>query len=79
MKIHKLFICFCLCFSAHALHSQNYQETSSGIRTTLGAVDVEIQFFTPSVVRVIKFPVGTTSAKQSLSVIGKPEKVSFKT
>lgn len=53
-------------------------ETSSGIKTTVNAVDIEVQFFAPAVARVIKSPEGVAYEKQSLSVIAKPEKVSFK-
>lgn len=79
MKMRNLLFCLCLCFNVNLLYAQNYQETSSGIKTTLGAVDVEIQFFTPSVVRVIKLPEGATCRKQSFSVVGEPEKISFTT
>ena len=40
--------------------------------------DIEVQFFAPAVARVIKSPEGVAYEKQSLSVIAKPEKVSFK-
>lgn len=78
MKIHHLFWSICLCFSTHILFAQNYQKTSSGIKTTVNAVDIEVQFFAPAVARVIKSPEGVAYEKQSLSVIAKPEKVSFK-
>ena len=41
-------------------------------------MDIEVQFFAPAVARVIKSPEGVVYEKQSLSVIAKPEKVSFK-
>lgn len=78
MKIHHLFWDICLCFSTNILFAQNYQKTSSGIKTTVNAVDIEVQFFAPAVARVIKSPEGVAYEKQSLSVIAKPEKVSFK-
>ena len=78
MKTHHLFWGICLCFSTNILFAQNYQKTSSGIKTTVNAVDIEIQFFAPAVARVIKSPEGVAYEKQSLSVIAKPEKVSFK-
>ena len=79
MKIHHLLGAMCLCFGIGTLSAQNYQKTSSGIRTTVNAVDIEVQFFAPAVVRVIKSPEGVAYAKQSLSVIAKPEEVHFKT
>ena len=78
MKTHHLFWGICLCFSTNILFAQNYQKTSSGIKTTVNAVDIEVQFFAPAVARVIKSPEGVAYEKQSLSVIAKPEKVSFK-
>ena len=79
MKTHHLFWGICLCFSTNILFAQNYQKTSSGIKTTVNAVDIEVQFFAPAVARVIKSPEGVVYEKQSLSVIAKPEKVNFKT
>ena len=32
--------------------AQDYQKTAYGIKTTVNDVDVEVQFFTPSVVRL---------------------------
>ena len=79
MKTHHLFWGICLCFSTNILFAQNYQKTSSGIKTTVNTVDIEVQFFAPAVARVIKSPEGVVYEKQSLSVIAKPEKVNFKT
>jgi len=44
----------------------------------VNAVDIEVQFFAPAVARIIKSPEGVAYEKESLSVIAKPEKVSFK-
>lgn len=78
MKIHGLLLSLCLCFSSTILFAQSYKQTSSGIKTVVNAVDLEVQFFTPAVVRVIKSPQGVAYEKKSLSVIAKPEKVNFK-
>ena len=77
MKIHHLFWGICLCFSTNILFAQNYQKTSSGIKATVNAVDIEVQFFAPAVARVIKSPEGVAYEKESLSVIAKPEKGEF--
>jgi alpha-D-xyloside xylohydrolase len=80
MKIYQLLrAVLCLFLSANVLHAQDYQQTSSGIKGTFNNFNVEIQFFNPSVVRVLKSPTGVDYKKESLSVIDKPEKVSFKT
>ena len=34
--------------------AQDYQKTAYGIKTTVNDVDVEVQFFTPSVVRIMR-------------------------
>ena len=33
--------------------AQDYQKTAYGIKTTVNDVDVEVQFFSPSVVRIV--------------------------
>lgn len=55
----------------------SYDTTPTGIRTVIDSVAVEIQFFSPSIVRIIKWPVGTTLAKESLSVVKVAEKTPF--
>ena len=55
-------------------HAQTYEKTESGIKTKIDSLEVEIRFFSPSVVRVIKWPQGTTLSKESLSVIKAPQK-----
>ena len=65
---------FCVAF----LSAQEYQKTDHGIRTTVNGVDVELQYFSPTVVRVVKTPAGKRVDKQSLAVVAKPGEVSFK-
>ena len=55
-------------------HAQTYEKIESGIKTKIDSLEVEIRFFSPSVVRVIKWPQGTTLSKESLSVIKAPQK-----
>ena len=52
------------------LSAQDYQKTAYGIKAAAGGVDVEVQFFTPSVVRVVKSPQGEHFEKKSLAVGG---------
>ena len=47
----------------------------SPLELQAGSVHVSVEFFTPSIVRVVKSPVGHSYDKQSLVVIAKPEKV----
>lgn len=79
MRVHRLFLALCVSFGVCGLFAQDFQKTSSGIQTTINGVNVEIQFFTPSVIRVIKSPEGVAVQKQTLAVVSKPEKVSVKT
>ncbi|HEY4787868.1 MAG TPA: TIM-barrel domain-containing protein, partial [Bacteroidales bacterium] len=53
--------------------AQTYQRTESGIKTKINAIEIEIQFYDPSTVRVTKWPEGKSFTKQSLSVIRTPQ------
>lgn len=65
-------------FSFSSLAAQNYQKTALGLKTKIQALDVEVQFYSPSVVRILKSPEGVAFKKESLSVIKKPEMVKLK-
>ena len=58
-------------------HAQSYTKTNLGIKTQINSTDVEIQFYGPSTVRVLKYPVGKTFEKKSLSVVKTPQAVKF--
>ena len=60
------------------LSAQDYQKTAYGIKAAAGGVDVEVQFFTPSVVRVVKSPQGEHFEKKSLAVVASPGEVGVK-
>lgn len=55
--------------------AQSYQKTNLGIKTTINGNDVEIQFYSPSSVRIIKSPKNRSFSKKSLSVIQTPQKI----
>ena len=76
MKKIKLTLSF-LIISALILQAQTYQKTELGIKTKINSTDVEIQFYGPSTVRVLKSPEGKTFTKESLSVIKKPQVTKF--
>lgn len=57
------------------LFSQSYQQTSTGVLTNALSLDIEIQFYTPQIVRILKYPQGKAVQKQSLSVIKVAEQV----
>ncbi|RNI36249.1 DUF5110 domain-containing protein [Hanamia caeni] len=57
--------------------AQSYQKNESGIKATLASSNIEIQFYGPSIVRIIKYPVGHNFSKESLSVIESPQRTAF--
>lgn len=66
-----------LLFACIQAGAQPYEKTSWGLKTQINSLNVEVQFYTPSIVRIIKFPVGKTFEKQSLSVVLAPQKTAF--
>ena len=62
---------------AIGIQAQSYQKTDLGLKTKINSTDVEIQFYGPSVVRVLKSPVGKAFTKESLTVIKKPQATKF--
>jgi alpha-D-xyloside xylohydrolase len=58
-------------------NAQSYQKTDLGIKTVINSVNVEVQFYDLSTVRVLKWPEGKSFSKQSLSVIKSPQKTDF--
>ena len=64
-----------LMFFAIGSQAQSYTKTNLGIKTQINSTDVEIQFYGPSTVRVLKSPIGKTFEKKSLSVVKTPQTV----
>ena len=63
-----VFICF---ITANA---QLYKKTELGIKSSINSIQVEVQFYNSSTVRILKSPEGNTFDKKSLSVIETPQK-----
>lgn len=61
------------------LMGQDYQKTSGGVKVTIHSVDVELQFYNPATVRVVKSPAGRSYTKESLSVVEQPQDVKLST
>lgn len=57
---------------------QSYIKTNLGIHAKINDLEVEIQFYNPNIIRVLKWPDGTTFKKESLSVIKIPEDTKFR-
>lgn len=60
-------LCFCTPFQA-----QNYQKTSQGLKANTQGMDIEVAFYSPSIVRVYKTPEGKPYEKKSLIVVKSP-------
>ncbi len=59
------------------LFAQQYQKTNLGVKTNVQSMDIEVQFYSPSIVRVLKSPEGVLFKKESLSVNKKPQQTKF--
>ena len=46
-------------------YGQSYSRTDLGIKSAVDSIAIEIQFYSPSVVRVLKWPEGKTFTKES--------------
>ena len=73
----KIILLVGLCLTSLTSAAQRYQKTSFGIKSTINAMVVEIQFYSPEIVRVIKYPATGNFEKKSLSVIKTPETAYF--
>lgn len=71
---HRLLLGTFFLFSLQAF-AQSYQRTSLGVKATIQSMNVEVQFYSPRIVRVLKSPEGVAVKKESLSVIKLPQQV----
>jgi len=71
-KINLLLLLVVFAISSQA---QSYTKTDLGVKTQINSMDVEIQFYGSSIVRIVKSPEGKTFTKNSLSVVKKPQGV----
>jgi alpha-D-xyloside xylohydrolase len=67
-----------VCAMAINCMAQSYQRTKLGVKALVDSVEIEIQFYGPSTVRILKSPEGKTFSKKSLSVIEAPQKTAFR-
>jgi alpha-D-xyloside xylohydrolase len=61
-----------LVLSSLAGISQTFSKTNTGLKATVNDINIELQFFSPRIIRVLKSPEGLSLKKESLSVIKKP-------
>lgn len=73
-------IIMALCLLTSWTWAQEFQKTTSGIKTTISGkqTDIEIQWFGPNTLRVLKTPQGKSVKKESLSVIAQPQNYGIK-
>jgi alpha-D-xyloside xylohydrolase len=71
-------ICLCLLTFNFGVSAQTYQDTDLGAKAVISSVEVEVQFFSSNIVRVLKWPEGTNFEKESLSVIKTPQHSTLK-
>lgn len=69
----KIYLSFIFCALFGLTFAQNYQRTPQGVKGTTQGVNIEISFYNPSTVRILKSPDGWDYQKESLSVIEKPQ------
>ena len=79
MKLKKLKQMTCLLFSlmVGTAYGQEYQRTANGVKANIQAIDIEIQFYSPTIVRAVKSPQGTERGTKSFAVIKTPENTAF--
>ena len=70
-------VCICLCCLTSYGQSYQVERTHTGVQVTNGQLRVELECFSPSVIRVKKHLINHPFDKQSLSVIAQPQEVKF--
>ncbi|MBO0356459.1 DUF5110 domain-containing protein [Hymenobacter sp. BT186] len=55
-----------------AAHAQRYQPTATGLKLNTDSLTVEVQFYSPDIVRVVKYPKSRETEKKSLAVVLAP-------
>jgi alpha-D-xyloside xylohydrolase len=71
------FLSLILCLTNLNSFAQSYEKTNSGVKSVINSTVVEIQFYSPEIVRVVKYPAGKTFEKKSLSVVKTAENTKF--
>ncbi len=72
-----IFLMIMLPFMIMNVNAQGYEQMDQGISCTTQGMDINVQFISPNIVRVLKSPEDTQFMKESLSVVKIPEETSF--
>lgn len=59
------------------INAQSYKKTDTGLSFSASTMNVEVKFYGPHTVRVIKYPTGKSFIKNSLSVVKEEQKTKF--
>lgn len=60
---------------SQAVFCQAFTKTNTGIKATVNDINIELQWYSPHIIRVLKSPAGVVLKKESLSVVKTPEAV----
>ncbi|MDW8852164.1 glycoside hydrolase family 31 protein [Flavobacterium sp. MMLR14_040] len=77
MKNKVYLVCLLFCLGSLNGIAQSFEKTNLGVKSIINSNVVEIQFYTPEIVRVIKYPAGKSFEKKSLSVVKIAEATKF--
>lgn len=75
MRLKRCIGLWLLCMGT-TLQAQNYEKTDQGLKMHVNAMEVEVSFHSPSIVRVYKVPEGSRYEKESLVVLKEAEQTS---
>ena len=71
----QILLFFVLLFSMNTAFAQSFQQTKQGATFKIRGTDIQVEFFSPSIIHIVKSPTGWDYSKESLSVVGKPQSV----
>ncbi|MCP9753477.1 TIM-barrel domain-containing protein [Ferruginibacter sp. HRS2-29] len=72
MRLHLILLFLLIAINTQA---QSWQKTNEGAKVTVDNIAIEIAFFNPSTVRIIKSPSDSSFTQKSLSVIATAQKI----
>jgi alpha-D-xyloside xylohydrolase len=75
MKLRTYGIVVLFLLASLRTEAQDFQKTQYGITSIINFTQIEIQFYNPSTVRVLKSAQGEPYSKQTLSVVETPQNV----
>ncbi|MBR0042570.1 MAG: glycoside hydrolase family 31 protein [Bacteroides sp.] len=78
MKIRWSLLLCVLCFATTGM-AQEFSQTANGMKGVFNGTDIEICFYSPTTVRIVKAPTNRAYTKESYSVIAQPKKVKVST